>query len=138
MEEFTKNIQESWKHAAQAMKEAQKNMKQQFDKKRRNPQDLKVGNHVWLENKNIQSNQPSKKLDNKRYGSFRILKDIGLGAFQLELPEGWMIHNVFNEDLLTRCVKPKFKGQYKEPVPPPTIINEAEEYKVEEVRKHRK
>ena len=49
-----------------------------------------------------------------------------------------MIHNVFNEDLLTRCVEPKFKAQHKEPAPPPTIINEEEEYKVEEVRKHRK
>jgi len=77
-------------------------------------------------------------LDNKRYGPFRIIKDIGLGAFQLELPEGWMIHNVFNEDLLTRCVEPKFKRQYKELAPPPTIINEEEEYEVEEVRKHRK
>ena len=93
---------------------------------------------MWLENKNIQSNRPSKKLDNKRYGPFRILKDIGLGAFQLELPEGWAIHNVFNEDLLTRCVEPKFKGQHKEPALPPTIINEEEEYEVEEVQKHRK
>ena len=120
------------------MEEAQKNMKWQFNKKRRNPQDLKVGNHVWLENKNIQSNRPSKKLDNKRYGPFRISKDIGSGAFQLELPEGWTIHNIFNEDFLTWCVEPKFKGQYKEPAPPPTIINEEEEYEVEEVRKHRK
>jgi len=133
-----KNIQESWKHVAQAMEEAQKNMKWQFDKKRRNPQGLKVGDHVWLENKNIQSNRPSKKLDNKRYRPFRILKNIGSGAFQLELPEGWAIHNIFNEDLLTRCVEPKFKGQHKEPTPPPTIINEEEEYEVEEVRKHRK
>ena len=54
--EFTKNIQESWKHVAQTMEEAQKNMKRQFDKKRRNPQGLKVGDQVWLENKNIQSN----------------------------------------------------------------------------------
>ena len=38
------------------MKKAQKNIKRQFDKKRRNPQELKVNNHVWLENKNIQSN----------------------------------------------------------------------------------
>ena len=83
-----KNIQESWKHVAQAMEKAQKNIKRQFDKKRRNPQGLKVGDHVWLENKNIQSNQPSKKLDNKRYGPFRIIKDIGSEAFQLELPEG--------------------------------------------------
>ena len=137
VEEFMKNIQESWKHAAQAMEEAQKNMKWQFDKKRRNPQGLKVGNHVWLENKNIQSNRPSKKLDNKRYRPFRIIKDIGLGAFQLELPERWMIHNVFNEDLLTRCVELKFKGQHRKPAPPLVIINEEEEYEVEEVRKHR-
>jgi len=93
---------------------------------------------VWLENKNIQSNRPSRKLDNKRYGPFRISKDIGSGAFQLELSEGWAIHNVFNEDLLTQCVEPKFKRQHEEPAPPPMIINEEEEYEVEEVRKHRK
>ena len=113
-------------------------MKWRFDKKRRNPQELKAGDHVWLENKNIHSNRPSKKLDNKRYRPFRIAKDIGSGAFQLELPEGWMIHNIFNEDLLTRCVELKFKGQHKDPVPPTTIINEEKEYEVEEVRKHRK
>ena len=82
------------------MEKAQKSMKKQFDKKRRNPQRLKVGDNVWLENKNIQSNLSSKKLDNKRYGPFKILKDIGSEVFQLELPEGWMIHNIFNEDLL--------------------------------------
>ena len=84
-------------------------MKKQFDKKRRNPQGLKVGDHVWLENKNIHLNQPSKKLDNKKYGPFKISKNIGLGAFELELPEEWMIHNIFNEDLLTQYIKPKFK-----------------------------
>jgi len=63
-------------------------MKRQFDKKRRNPQELKVDDHVWLENKNIQLNQLSKKLDNKRYRSFRIAKDISSGVFQLELLEG--------------------------------------------------
>jgi len=70
------------------MKEAQKSMKKQFDKKRRNPQGLKVGDNVWLENKNIHLNRPSKKLDNKRYRPFKISKDIGLGVFELELSEG--------------------------------------------------
>ena len=93
---------------------------------------------MWLENKNIQLNRPSKKLDNKRYRPFRISKNIGSGVFQLELLEGWAIHNMFNEDLLTQCVEPKFKGQHEELVPLPTIINEKEEYKVDEVRKHRK
>ena len=101
VEEFLTGLQKSWEQATKAMEEVQKNMKRQFDKKRQNPQGLKVRDNVWLENKNIQSNQPSKKLGNKRYGPFRISKDIGLGAFQLELLEGWAIHNVFNEDLLT-------------------------------------
>ena len=113
-------------------------MKNQFDKKRRNLQRLKVGNNVWLESKNIHSNRPSKKLNNKRYGLFKILKNIRSGVSKLELPEGWMIHNVFNEDLLTQCVEPMFKEQHEEPAPPPMIINEEEEYKVEEVRKHQK
>jgi len=113
-------------------------MKRQFDKRRRNPQGLKVSDNVWLENKDIHSNRPLKKLDHKRYGPFRISKDIGSGAFQLELPEGWMIHNVFNENLLTQCVELKFKGQHEELAPLPIIINEEEEYEVEEVRKHRK
>jgi len=85
-------------------------MKKQFNKKRQNPQGLKVCNNVWLENKNIQSNRPSKKLDQKQYEPFRISKDIGSGVFQLELLEGWVIHNMFNEELLTQYVKLKFKG----------------------------
>ena len=37
--------------------------------------------------KNIHSNWPSKKLDQKKYGPFKISKDIGQGVFQLELLE---------------------------------------------------
>ena len=47
-----------------------------------------------------------------------------------------MIHNVFNKDLLTRCKKPQFKGQHMKMAPLLDIINEEEEYEVEEIRKH--
>jgi len=89
-----------------------------------------------LKAKNIYLNRPSKKLDQKRYEPFKILEAIGQGAFQLKLPEGWMIHNVFNEDLLTQCKELYYKGQHMELAPPPDIINEQEEYEVEEIRKH--
>jgi len=49
-----------------------------------------------------------------------------------------MIHNVFNKNLLTKCREPHYKGQHIELAPPSMIINEEEEYKVEEVQKHRK
>ena len=81
-------------------------------------------------------NRPSKKLDQKRYGSFKVLKIIGQEGFQLKLPKGWMIHNVFNEDLLAQCKEPQYKGQHVDPAPLPDIINEKEEYKVKEIRKH--
>jgi len=66
------------------------------------------------------------------------LKDIGQEAFQLELLEGWIIHNVFNEDLLTQCKEPHFKEQHVIPASPLTIVNEEKEYEVEEIKKHRK
>ena len=63
----------------------------------------------------------------------KLLKDIGQEVFQLKLPEGWAIHNVFNKDLLTQCKKSQFKGQHMELAPPLDIINEEEEYEVEEI-----
>ena len=56
LKEFLTGLQKSWKQATKSMEEAQKNMKRQFNKKRRNPQGLKVGDNMWLENKNIQLN----------------------------------------------------------------------------------
>jgi len=53
IKEFLIELQRSWEEAMKSMEEAQKNMKKQFDKKRRNPQGLKVGDNIWLENKNI-------------------------------------------------------------------------------------
>ena len=67
-----------------------------------------------------------------------ISKDISQEAFQLELPEEWMVHNVLNKDLLTRCREPQFKRQYMGQVPTPDIINKEEEYKAEEIRSYRK
>jgi len=40
VENFLGGLQRSWEQATKAMEEAQKNMKKQFDKKRRNPQGL--------------------------------------------------------------------------------------------------
>jgi len=56
LEEFLTGLQKSWEQATKLIEEAQKNIKRQFDKKRRNSQELKVGDNMWLENKNIQLN----------------------------------------------------------------------------------
>ena len=81
VEEFLVEIQKSQEQVTKTMEEAQKNMKRQFNKKEWNPQGIKIRDNVWLKNKNIQLNQPSKKLDNKIYEHFRISKNIDLGVF---------------------------------------------------------
>ena len=49
-----------------------------------------------------------------------------------------MIHNIFNENLLTQFREPHFKEQHIDPAPLPEIINKEKEYEVEEVKNHRK
>ena len=138
IKDFLKGLQKSWKGAKKSTEVAKEAIKKQFDRKKCNLQGLKVKNNMWLKAKNIQSNQPSKKLDQKKCRLFKISKNIGQEVFQLELPEEQTIYNMFNEDLLTQCREPHFKEQHIDLVLPPKIINKEEEYKVEEVRNHRK
>ena len=46
LEEFLMRLQKSWEEAMKVMEEAQKNMKKQFNRKRRNSQELKVGDNM--------------------------------------------------------------------------------------------
>jgi hypothetical protein len=78
------------------------------------------------------------KLDNKRYGPFKVKEKVGDQAYHLKLPETWAIHHVFHSSLLTRTHKVEFDNQ-KKPMPPlPDIIDEEEEYEIEEIHRHRR
>ena len=46
LEEFLIDLQRSWEEATKSIEEVQKNMKRQFDKKKRNSQGLKVGDNM--------------------------------------------------------------------------------------------
>ncbi|KAF7763757.1 hypothetical protein Agabi119p4_8294 [Agaricus bisporus var. burnettii] len=94
------------------------------------------GDKVWLEATNIHSNRPTRKLDHKRYGPFDVLKQVGDRSYKLKLPDSWTIHDVFHTSLLTKVRDPEFDSQNKPIPPPPDIINEEEEYEVEEIRGH--
>jgi len=63
LKDFLKELQESWKITKKLMEMAKEAIKKQFSKKRRNSQELKEKNNMWLEAKNIYLNRPSKKLN---------------------------------------------------------------------------
>ena len=88
LEEFLNNIKKTWEEAKISIERTKETIKRQYDKKRRQLQELKKEEQVWLEAKNIQLNRLSKKLDQKRYGLFTIIEEIGQGAYRLELLEG--------------------------------------------------
>src|SRR5712675_3250206 len=57
--------------------------------------------------------------------------------YQLMLPKGWKIHNVFHASLLLPYKETKEHGRNFEE-PPPELIEGEEEYEVEEIRDKRK
>ncbi|KXN87523.1 hypothetical protein AN958_08596, partial [Leucoagaricus sp. SymC.cos] len=100
------------------------------------PNERMSGDSVWLEASNIMTNCPSKKLDYQRCGPFPISKVIGNGAYWLKIPPQWVIHDVFNEVLLSLVRKPEFLIQQQPPPPPLDLINAEEEWEVEKIRGH--
>ncbi|KAF8664019.1 hypothetical protein AX16_000825 [Volvariella volvacea WC 439] len=97
---------------------------------------FRVGEQVWLEAKNIKTHRVSKKLAPKREGPFKVVKVLGPVTFQLELPEQWKIHNVFHALLLTPYKENDMHGP-NFLMPPLDIINDEEEWEVENIIKHR-
>jgi hypothetical protein len=60
-----------------------------------------VGMQVWLEGKHLNLPYQSTKLAPKRYGPFKIIREISPVVYQLSLPMMWGIHDVFHSSLLS-------------------------------------
>ena len=100
------------------------------------PSQHKVGDQVWLEATHLRVRHQKTKLAPKRYGPFRVLKEISPVAYKLQLPVSWGIHDVFHTSLLspyqeTAAHGPNFSR------PPPDLIDGEEEYEVEHIINHR-
>ena len=99
-----------------------------------NPQ-FQINDQVWLEATHLKLHHQKTKLAPKRYGPFRITKEISPVAYQIALPPSWGIHNVFHASLLspyheTTAHGPNFSR------PPPELIDGEEEYEVERIVNH--
>jgi Integrase zinc binding domain/Chromo (CHRromatin Organisation MOdifier) domain len=91
-----------------------------------------VGQKVWLEGTNLKTSHPTKKFAPKQYGPFPITDVILPMVYCLTLPPSWKIHNVFHVLLLTPYKEMEEHGpNFAEP--PLELIEEQEEYKVEQV-----
>ena len=92
---------------------------------------------VWLSASNIPSQRPSKKLDHKYLGPYKVVKKIGASAYQLSSQGQSTRHATFNEQYLKPFRKGIYPSQIAESAPPAEIINGEEEWEVDEIKDSR-
>ena len=101
---------------------------------------LDVGDMVWLATHHIHTMCPSKKLDYKCIGPFKVSQVINNNAYRLDLPATMWIYNVFHVSLLDRYTPP-VEGQHVAE-PQPTIVDDDKDYEVKRIldskRRYRK
>ena len=91
----------------------------------------KIGDKIFLLTKNIRTEKPSKKLDDKNIGPFKIKKLVG-SSYQLELPHTMKIHDIFHLNLLWKAADNPLPSQQNIP-PPLTVVNNKKEWEIDNI-----
>ena len=100
--------------------------------KHRNTPEYHKGDLVWLEGRNLHTDQPTAKLAARRHRPFPVEQVLSPVTYKLSLPSTWNVHPVFHIDLLTPYRETPFHGRNYER-PPPDLVANQEEYEIEKV-----
>ena len=85
--------------------------KKNYDRDRKPDPSFKSGDMVWFLPRNVHTTRPSKKLDYKKIGPFKILARIGTSAYKLAFPLSMKIHNTIHISLLEPYQDKRFPSQ---------------------------
>lgn len=119
--------------AKKCMYAAQQRHKHFYDKNKR-PRSFKVGDMVLLSSKNLSLAMACSKLEPRYIGPLKVTERIGSLAYRLELPQHYLIHNVFHVSLL----RPWFNNGMLPPPPLPVLIDDEEEFVIDHIVSHRR
>jgi hypothetical protein len=99
-------------------------MKSCWEGNQKKREDFRPGGVVLISAEHLPLTRPSKKLDQEWRGPFKVLKKIGEGAYELDLPPHWKGHRTFNEGRLKAFQPPSFQTQEQLPQrPEPQLVN---------------
>ena len=120
-------LTKAWENALQAIRNAQEKWGRPTTYV-----PYKEGDLVWLEGTNLHTTHPTKKLQQKRFGPFKVVQAIGMVSFKLELPPQWKVHPVFHAKLLHPYKETEEHGaNFQEP--PPDLVDGEPEWEIESI-----
>ena len=129
-EDITGTMDNILKLMRENAEKSQATMKRHADRHRREIS-YEVGDQVFLSSKNIITDRPSKKLEDKMLGPFPIVKKVGT-SYELQLPQTMKVHNVFHSNLLRKDPGNPLPGQIQEP-PGPIVTADNEEWQLADI-----
>ena len=134
---FVQKLQSARKEAEAALHKAADDMARYYDQHRETGVSYNVGDKVWLDGKDIQTDRPSRKLADKGYGPFKITKVISPNAYKLSLPASMKVHPVFHTVKLRPYHPDSIEGRPVPKRPNPVIRDGEKEWTVEYIKNSR-
>ena len=127
----------TWERLRENILKAQVRTARWHNLKRGKQPDLKVGDLVMVDKRNLSTRRPSKKLDHKKAGPFPIIKVVGKRAFRVQLPDGSQAHPTFHVQLLEPYRTSQEPTRQQRP-PSPEPIDGEQNYEVRAIVDSRK
>ena len=124
-------MQAVWNFTREEMTKSQATQVKAANKHRKEALRYQVGDMVWLSMKNIKTERPSKKLDHKMIGPYKV-KELVRSSYWLDLPTSMRIHDVFYPNLLRPAATDPLPGQHNKPEPP-VVVDGEEEWEVDDI-----
>lgn len=126
------NLHDIQKELVEHLHTAASEMKKYADRDRQDITSFKVGDKVYISNKNIKTTRPSETLDYRNLGPVEIIERIGNLAYRVKLPETCKRHDVFHVSLLSKCIDSNIPNR-QIIAPLPIIVNSQEEHYVNKI-----
>src|ERR1700690_4106547 len=119
-QQMAQQIEQLFSELRAEMKRAQAVQSEQANKSRRVGTELRIGDKVWMDARNLSTARPSKNLDWKRSGPYEITEVVSPWAYRVKLPCQLRIHDVQPISRLEKSAQDPLPNQKQEP-PPPVI-----------------
>ena len=129
-DDIVNRMQELLELGQKHMEETRSTMRKQANKHRKEVE-YQVGDSVRLSSENIKTTRPSKKLDDRMLGPFKIVEKVG-ASYRLELPPSMHQHDVFSPSYLRPAANDPLPGQKQEP-PRPIVVDDEEAWNVDDI-----